>query len=235
MKLLYQNIIYPALYCAKCSRGSLVSFNTCGSTPHKWKRAQYQLQRDRERSVFCVFRCFISRKYIQVIIIRHNILSYSYVYSSNVKKWLLYHTFDAYRYRRCYKVPCKNLVGWRYKLHFLYILKIKCVTHWAAKIFHSVQNLREIKKILRDLPGGKVHEANMGPTWVLSALDGPHVGPINLAIRAIPPNTVIPSLNTLPCWLLVWTSHNKIDNIMGSRPVTCLYWLTTCKQLLVAR
>ena len=29
----------------------------------------------------------------------------------------------------------------------------------------------------------KVHEANMGPTWVLSAPDGPHVGPINLAIR----------------------------------------------------
>ena len=29
----------------------------------------------------------------------------------------------------------------------------------------------------------KVHGANMGPTWVLSAPDGPHVGPLNLAIR----------------------------------------------------
>ena len=27
--------------------------------------------------------------------------------------------------------------------------------------------------------------ANMGPTWVLSAQGGPHVGPINLAIRAV--------------------------------------------------
>ena len=27
----------------------------------------------------------------------------------------------------------------------------------------------------------KVHGANMGPTWVLLAQDGPHVGPINLA------------------------------------------------------
>ena len=27
------------------------------------------------------------------------------------------------------------------------------------------------------------HGANMGPTWVLSAPDGPHVGPMNLAIR----------------------------------------------------
>ena len=32
-------------------------------------------------------------------------------------------------------------------------------------------------------PHSKVHGANMGPTWVLSAPDGPHVGPINLVIR----------------------------------------------------
>ena len=32
-------------------------------------------------------------------------------------------------------------------------------------------------------PDGKVHGAIMGPTWVLSAPDGPHVGPMNLAIR----------------------------------------------------
>ena len=34
-------------------------------------------------------------------------------------------------------------------------------------------------------PDSKVHGANMGPTWVLSAPDGPHVGPINLAIGAV--------------------------------------------------
>ena len=32
-------------------------------------------------------------------------------------------------------------------------------------------------------PDSKVHGANMGPTWVLSAPYGPHVGPMNLAIR----------------------------------------------------
>ena len=32
-------------------------------------------------------------------------------------------------------------------------------------------------------PDSKVHRANMGPTWVLLAPDGPHVGPMNLAIR----------------------------------------------------
>ena len=32
-------------------------------------------------------------------------------------------------------------------------------------------------------PDSKVHGANMGPTWVLSAPDGPHAGPMNLASR----------------------------------------------------
>ena len=32
-------------------------------------------------------------------------------------------------------------------------------------------------------PDNKVRGANMGPTLVLSAPDGPHVGPINLAVR----------------------------------------------------
>ena len=32
-------------------------------------------------------------------------------------------------------------------------------------------------------PDSKVHRRNMGPTWVLSAPDGPHVGPTKLAIR----------------------------------------------------
>ena len=35
----------------------------------------------------------------------------------------------------------------------------------------------------RNSPDSKLHGANMGPTWVLSAPDGPHVGPTNLAIR----------------------------------------------------
>ena len=31
-------------------------------------------------------------------------------------------------------------------------------------------------------PESKVHGTNMGPTWVLLAPDGPHVGPMNLAL-----------------------------------------------------
>ena len=76
----------------------------------------------------------------------------------------------------------------------------------------------------------KVHGVNMGPIWVLSAPDGPHVGPMNLAIRGchspdfakciinmlilshlhillsawLPPNTSNPSLT--PVWS---ASHRK--------------------------
>ena len=32
------------------------------------------------------------------------------------------------------------------------------------------------------IPDSKVYGTNMGPTWVLSAPDGPYVGPMNLAI-----------------------------------------------------
>ena len=36
--------------------------------------------------------------------------------------------------------------------------------------------------IYQHSPDSSVHGANMGPIWVLSAPDGPHVGPMNLAI-----------------------------------------------------
>ena len=38
---------------------------------------------------------------------------------------------------------------------------------------------------IHNIPDDKVHEANMGPTWILSAPDGPHVGSNNLAIRDV--------------------------------------------------
>ena len=38
-------------------------------------------------------------------------------------------------------------------------------------------------KTKANFPDSKIHGANMGLTWVLSAPDGPHVSPMNLAIR----------------------------------------------------
>ena len=35
---------------------------------------------------------------------------------------------------------------------------------------------------ITSVPDGKVHGANMGPTWILSSPGGPHIGPMNLAI-----------------------------------------------------
>ena len=50
----------------------------------------------------------------------------------------------------------------------------------------------------KNIPDSNVHGANMGPTWVLPAPDGPHVGPTNLAIRDV------------LCWLHeVWFSTVK--------------------------
>ena len=35
---------------------------------------------------------------------------------------------------------------------------------------------------VRGFPDNEIHGANMGPNWVLSALGGPHIGHMNLAI-----------------------------------------------------
>ena len=43
--------------------------------------------------------------------------------------------------------------------------------------------LMTLTDYLKNIPDSKVHGANMGPTWVLSAPDGPDVGPMKLAIR----------------------------------------------------
>ena len=42
-----------------------------------------------------------------------------------------------------------------------------------------------LKRLWKDIPDNKVHGANVGPTWVLSAPDGPHLGPMNIAIRDV--------------------------------------------------
>ena len=47
----------------------------------------------------------------------------------------------------------------------------------------DMEQLLSIQTWLFPTPDSKVHGANMGPTWVLSAPDGPHIGAMNLAIR----------------------------------------------------
>ena len=58
-------------------------------------------------------------------------------------------------------------------------------------ITHSLTFLHRFHRLMFPIPpnfqihspDSKVHGANMGPTWVLSAPDGSHVGPMNLVIR----------------------------------------------------
>ena len=54
--------------------------------------------------------------------------------------------------------------------------------------------LKNKNSVTYAFPDSKVHGANMGPTWVLSAPDGPHVGPMDLAIRVYTPHWISQSL-----------------------------------------
>ena len=66
------------------------------------------------------------------------------------------------------KVPI-NMISFTYLTYKLYIISSPCSMH-----------RKNHTSIYLD---SKVHEANMGPTWVLLAPEGPHVGPMNLASR----------------------------------------------------
>ena len=63
-------------------------------------------------------------------------------------------------------------------------------------------------------PDSKVHGANMGPTWVLSAPDRPHVGPMNLAIKDLMHNKTAYMLLEVFC---TW-------NIMPNSPTYARYF-----------
>ena len=52
----------------------------------------------------------------------------------------------------------------------------------VIQIYANYGSLSFTKGIMT-FPNSKVHGPNLGPTWVLSAPDEPHAGPMNLAIR----------------------------------------------------
>ena len=60
----------------------------------------------------------------------------------------------------------------------------KCSQRSSGHIWNPAKNVKP-HHLQRTFPNSKVHEANRRPTWVLSAPDGPHVGPMNLAIRVM--------------------------------------------------
>ena len=84
-------------------------------------------------------------------------------------------------------------------------------------------------------PDSKVHVANMGPTWVLSAPVGPHVGPMNLAItdtRVICSYIDICDIFSLIIPMLKMILPRK-DRIAHMKLWNCLYWtvaMISCRQ-----
>ena len=60
------------------------------------------------------------------------------------------------------------------------IHKTKCTK--KALLFITMYVIKIQQNEAASNPYSKIHRANMGPTWVLSAPDGPQVGPMKLVI-----------------------------------------------------
>ena len=61
----------------------------------------------------------------------------------------------------------------------------QAVSHHPSQCRPRSMSPYGVTRLLWLYPDSKVHGANMGPTWVLSVPDGPHIGPMNLAISVI--------------------------------------------------
>ena len=90
-------------------------------------------------------------------------------------------------FKMCIAIHCNSL----YRVHSsrirgitLYIIhklyEAMCVQR--ALWVYEFRQLTWIKDHLVLISDSKIHGANMGPSWVLPAPGGPHVGPMNLAI-----------------------------------------------------
>ena len=82
-----------------------------------------------------------------------------------------------------YHMICLNLQG-KFHIHRCLFLADSVHTDWANRSLPIRGTHGWVARGNQEaIPDSKVHGAHMGPTWVLSAPNGPHVGPMNLAIR----------------------------------------------------
>ena len=77
-------------------------------------------------------------------------------------------------------------------------------------------------------PDSKVHGANMGPTWVLSAPDGPHDGLMNLAIKG--PWSLLSFKPISHSWKYTYFSNMSFSCfiqycVMLDHVIVALHWL----------
>ena len=71
-------------------------------------------------------------------------------------------------------------IWWRHHVEW----QFPWTSWWLSRGFHTnfqACNLASFIDRSSNIPDSKVHGTNMGPTWVLSAPNGPHVGPMNLS------------------------------------------------------
>ena len=92
---------------------------------------------------------------------------------------------------------------------------------WPGKNRGSALLLICDQWILKGSPDSKFHGANMGPTWVLSAPDGPHVGPMNLAIwvsnaETFPFHTVILDMSSESHIVMIVWELELVHVVSGS-------------------
>ena len=71
------------------------------------------------------------------------------------------------------------MLSWRWPLWWTFVSSCHGIKY--IRLLNIQTKVRSIVYF----PVSKVHGANMGPTWVLSAPEGPHVGPMNFAIRVL--------------------------------------------------
>ena len=90
-----------------------------------------------------------------------------------------------YQMKTLYYEIKKNIIVGTIISYFMY-LSLNILKKQDRVVLCSVKRICTLVagyRVFNNNPDSKVHGANMGRTWVLTAPDGPHVGPTNLAIR----------------------------------------------------
>ena len=95
-------------------------------------------------------------------------------YSYLLKKWYL-DIYKKYRWNKTRQGKTKHVNGTQHP-----DMEVSFGFNKLHK--HSLPFVKQFH-VYCYYPDSKVHGANMGPSWVLLAPDGPHVDPMNLAIR----------------------------------------------------
>ena len=83
--------------------------------------------------------------------------------------------------------------------------------------------------LIHDDPDSKVHVAKMGPTWVLSAPDRPHVGPMNLAIWGCNTMMTFSTLLTICAGYTLFFARNSPTDSQQHRETTGGWLLSALK------